>query len=404
MVCCAGCRRQRHAAFSAFARYNVGLSFIISGFAMKRRDFLGGAGAGAGALLTGGLLVGCQQQACQDGLSGPGKQQEFQWKMVTTWPKNFPGLGTGANRLASMINEMSGGRITIRVYGASELVPAFEVFDAVASGTAEMGHGAAYYWKGKSEAAQFFSAVPFGMNGQEMNAWLYFGGGMELWREVYEPFGVLPLAAGNTGVQMGGWFKNEINSLNDLQGLKMRIPGLGGEVLKRAGGTPVQVAGGEIFSSLQSGAIDATEWVGPYNDLAFGLYKAAKYYYYPGWHEPGTTMECLLNKAAYSALPPDLQRIVSIACQALNGEMLAEYTARNNTALQSLINDHGVDVREFPRVVLNKLLALSEEVVAEIAGKDPLAAKVFQSYRSFQRQVTAWHDISERAYLNVREG
>lgn len=369
---------------------------------MKRRDFLGGAGAGA--LLTGGLLVGCQQQACQDGLSGPGKQQEFQWKMVTTWPKNFPGLGTGANRLASMINEMSGGRITIRVYGASELVPAFEVFDAVASGTAEMGHGAAYYWKGKSEAAQFFSAVPFGMNGQEMNAWLYFGGGMELWREVYEPFGVLPLAAGNTGVQMGGWFKNEINSLNDLQGLKMRIPGLGGEVLKRAGGTPVQVAGGEIFSSLQSGAIDATEWVGPYNDLAFGLYKAAKYYYYPGWHEPGTTMECLLNKAAYSALPPDLQRIVSIACQALNGEMLAEYTARNNTALQSLINDHGVDVREFPRVVLNKLLALSEEVVAEIAGKDPLAAKVFQSYRSFQRQVTAWHDISERAYLNVREG
>jgi TRAP-type mannitol/chloroaromatic compound transport system substrate-binding protein len=369
---------------------------------MKRRDFLGGAGAGA--LLTGGLLAGCQQQACDEMVSGTGKQQSFQWKMVTTWPKNFPGLGTGANHLASLINEMSGGRITIKVYGASELVPPFEVFDAVAGGTAEIGHGASYYWKGKSEAAQFFSAVPFGMTGQEMNAWLYYGGGMELWREVYEPFAVIPMAAGNTGVQMGGWFNKEINALGDLQGLKMRIPGLGGEVLKRAGGTPVQVAGGEIFTALQSGAIDATEWVGPYNDLAFGLYKAAKYYYYPGWHEPGTTMECLLNRGAYAALPPDLQSIVSNACRVMNGDMLAEYTARNNTALQSLVNDHGVDVREFPRGVLNKLLALSEEVVAEVADRDPLAAKVFRSYRSFQRQVTAWHDISERAYLNVREG
>jgi TRAP-type mannitol/chloroaromatic compound transport system substrate-binding protein len=369
---------------------------------MKRRDFLGGAGAGA--LLTGGLLAGCRQQAGVDVAGGTEKQQKFQWKMVTTWPKNFPGLGTGANRLASMIEEMSGGRIVIKVYGAKELVPAFEVFDAVAGGTAEMGHGAAYYWKGKTEAAQFFSAVPFGMTGQEMNAWLYFGGGMDLWREVYEPFGVLPMAAGNSGVQMGGWFNREINSLADLQGLKMRIPGLGGEVLQRAGGTPVQVAGGEIFTALQSGAIDATEWVGPYNDLAFGLYKAAKYYYYPGWHEPGTTMECLINKAAYATLPPDLQHIVSIACQALNGEMLAEYTARNNTALQSLINEHGVDVREFPRDVLNKLQALSDEVVAEVADKNPLAARVFRSYRSFQRQVTAWHDISERAYLNVRAG
>jgi TRAP-type mannitol/chloroaromatic compound transport system substrate-binding protein len=390
------------ATLVAFAGYNVGISFITSGFAMKRRDFLGSAGAGA--LLTGGLIAGCRQQACEDMVSGRGKQQSFQWKMVTTWPKNFPGLGTGANHLASLINEMSGGRITIKVYGASELVPAFEVFDAVAGGTAEMGHGAAYYWKGKSEAAQFFSAVPFGMTGQEMNAWLYYGGGMELWRKVYKPFGVIPMAAGNSGVQMGGWFKNEINSLADLQGLKMRIPGLGGEVLQRAGGIPVQVAGGEIFTALQRGAIDATEWVGPYNDLAFGLYKAAKYYYYPGWHEPGTTMECLVNKAAYAELPPDLQSIVSNACRVLNGVMLAEYTARNNTALQTLINDHGVELREFPGDVLNKLLALSEEVVAEIADRDPLAAEVFQSYRSFQRQVMAWHDISERAYLNVREG
>ena len=324
--------------------------------------------------------------------------------MVTTWPKNFPGLGTGANNLASLIGEMSGGRLTVKVYGANELVPAFEVFDAVSSGTAELGHGAAYYWKGKSEAAQFFAAVPFGMTAQEMNAWLYYGGGMQLWTEVYAPFGVLPAAAGNTGLQMGGWFNKEINGVGDLEGLKMRIPGLGGEVLKRAGGTPVNLPGGEIFTSLQSGTIDATEWVGPYNDLAFGLYKAAKYYYYPGWHEPGTTLECLFNKQAFEALPADLQSIVSNACRVANADMLAEYTARNNSALQTLVHEHHVDVREFPKPVLDKLRAISEDVVAEIAAQDDLSAKVYASYQRFRKQVVAWHDISERTYLNVRGG
>ena len=369
---------------------------------MKRRHFLGTAGAGA--LLTGGLISGCGQEAKQAGAGVASQQQTFSWKMVTTWPKNFPGLGTGANNLASLIEAMSGGRITVKVYGARELVPAFEVFDAVSSGTVEMGHGAAYYWKGKSEAAQFFAAVPFGMTAQEMNAWLYYGGGMQLWEEVYAPFGVIPAAAGNTGLQMGGWFNKEINGVEDLQGLKMRIPGLGGEVLKRAGGTPVNLPGGEIFTSLQSGTIDATEWVGPYNDLAFGLYKAAQYYYYPGWHEPGTTLECLLNRQAFEALPADLQSIVSNACRVANADMLAEYTARNNTALQSLVNEHHVDVREFPKPVLEKLRVISEQVVAEIAAQDALSAKVYESYLNFRQQVVAWHDISERTYLNVRGG
>ena len=369
---------------------------------MKRRHFLGTAGAGA--LLTGGLLSGCGQEAKQAGAGVTSDQQTFSWKMVTAWPKNFPGMGTGANSLASLIEAMSGGRITVKVYGANELVPAFEVFDAVSSGTAEMGHAAAYYWKGKSEAAQFFAAVPFGMTAQEMNAWLYYGGGMQLWEEVYAPFGVLPAAAGNTGLQMGGWFNKQINGVEDLKGLKMRIPGLGGEVLKRAGGTPVNLPGGEIFTSLQSGTIDATEWVGPYNDLAFGLYKAAQYYYYPGWHEPGTTLECLLNKQAYEALPADLQSIVSNACRVANADLLAEYTARNNAALQTLVNEHQVDVREFPRPVLDKLRTISEQVVAEIAARDALSAKVYESYQNFRQQVVAWHDISERTYLNVRAG
>ena len=360
---------------------------------MKRRDFvkkLGGSGLLAGSALVAPAVVNASSKV------------EVKWKMVTTWPKNFPGLGTGANYLAKLIGEMSGGRIQVKVYGAKELVPAFEIFDAVSRGTAEMGHGAAYYWKGKSEAAQFFAAVPFGLTAQEMNAWLYHGGGMELWQETYAPFGLVPTAAGNTGVQMGGWFNKEINSVTDLKGLKMRIPGLGGEVLRRAGGTPVSLPGGEIFTSLQSGAIDATEFVGPYNDLAFGLYKAAKHYYYPGWHEPGTTLECFVNKKALEALPKDLQSIVINASRVANQDMLAEYTARNNLALDTLVNKHKVDLRRFPDDVLDTLRKLSDEVVAEVGAKDEISKKVFESYRHFRDQAKAWHDISERAYLNAR--
>ncbi|WP_370280475.1 TRAP transporter substrate-binding protein [Pontibacterium sp.] len=356
---------------------------------MKRRQFI--QGAGAATLAAGALASGAAQAA-----------PEFKWKMVTTWPKNFPGLGTGANYLAKLIGEMTGGRVQVKVYGAKELVGALEIFDAVSRGTAEMGHGAAYYWKGKSVAAQFFAAVPFGLTAQEMNSWLYHGGGMELWEELYAKFGLVPGAAGSTGVQMGGWFNKEINSLSDLEGLKMRMPGLGGEVLKRAGGTPVLLPGGEIFPALQSGAIDATEWVGPYNDLAFGLYKAAKYYYYPGWHEPGTTLESFINKEAFEALPKDLQVAVRNAIRVANQDMLADFTAKNNRALDQLVSQHGVELRKFPDEVLTKLKALSDEVVKEEAAKDPMAQKVYDSFIKFREQATAWHAVSEQAYLNAR--
>ena len=326
----------------------------------------------------------------------------IKWKMVTTWPKNFPVLGTGANQLAKLIGEMSGGRIKVKVYGGGELVPAMEVFDAVSRGTAQIGHGSAYYWKGKVEEAQFFSTVPFGMNGQEMNAWLYHGGGMELWKETYEPFGVVPAAAGNTMVQMAGWFNKEINSVEDLKGLKMRIPGLGGEVLRRAGGTPVNLPGAELFTSLKSGALDATEWVGPYNDLAFGFHKAAKYYYYPGWHEPGTTLEAIINKKALESLPKDLQSIVMNACKVVNQDMSTEFSAKNNAALDTLINKHKVDVRRLPDDVLVKLKVLSNEVVLELANKNKAAKRIYDSYDKFRKQITKWDDISEREYLNIR--
>ena len=321
---------------------------------MKRRDFFKSFSSIA--------LLGALPSA----LKAKNQKAEYNWKMVTTWPKNFPGLGTGAQYLADSINKLSGGRIKVTVYGAGELVPAFEIFDAVSNGVAELGHGSAYYWKGKNDTFQFFSTVPFGMTANEMNSWLYKGGGMELWEQAYSDFNLLPMAAGNTGVQMGGWFNKEINSLSDLKGLKMRIPGLGGEVLKRAGGTPVNLPGGELFTALKTGTIDATEWVSPYNDLAFGLHKAAKFYYYPGWHEPGTTLECFVNKDKYLELPEDLRSILLGASKMANLDMLCEMISRNNEALQILQDKHKVDIRPYPDEVLNELHEISKNVVKEL--------------------------------------
>ena len=355
---------------------------------MKRRDFF----------LKSALLasLGLTSQK-----SVAAKKPEYSWKMVTTWPKNFPGLGTGAENLANLINKLSGGRIKITVYGAGELVPAFEIFDAVSRGIAELGHGSAYYWKGKNESLQFFSTVPFGLTANEMNAWLYYGGGQELWQKAYSKFNLVPMAAGNTGIQMAGWFNKEINSLDDLKGLKMRIPGLGGEVLKRAGGTPVNLPGGELFTALKTGTIDATEWVNPYNDLAFGLHKAAKYYYYPGWHEPGTTLECFLNKEIFDSLPEDLKNIITGAAKIANLDMLSEYIARNNEALKILKDKHKVNIMPLPDEVLAMLHNISNEVISEIAKKDKFSMQVYDSYKNFQKKTSEWSKISIKSYLNI---
>ena len=355
---------------------------------MKRRDFF----------LKSALLasLGLTSQK-----SVAAKKPEYSWKMVTTWPKNFPGLGTGAENLANLINKLSSGRIKITVYGAGELVPAFEIFDAVSRGIAELGHGSAYYWKGKNESLQFFSTVPFGLTANEMNAWLYYGGGQELWQKAYSKFNLVPMAAGNTGIQMAGWFNKEINSLDDLKGLKMRIPGLGGEVLKRAGGTPVNLPGGELFTALKTGTIDATEWVNPYNDLAFGLHKAAKNYYYPGWHEPGTTLECFLNKEIFDSLPEDLQNIITGAAKIANLDMLSEYIARNNEALKILKDKHKVNIMPLPDEVLEMLHNISNEVISEIAKKDKFSMQVYDSYKNFQKKTSEWSKISIKSYLNI---
>lgn len=346
------------------------------------------------------MLAGCKKEP-QPG-KGPKPGQTYKWKMVTAWPKNFPGLGTGAEFLANTITKMSGGRLTVKVYGSGELVPAFEVFDAVSAGTAQMGHAAAYYWKGKVPEAQFFGAVPFGMNANEMNAWLYHGGGLELWQEVYQPYGLKPMPAGQSGVQMGGWFNKEIKTKEDIKGLVMRIPGMGGDVLSRAGGTPQALPGAELFTALQTGTIDATEWVGPYNDLAFGLYQAAQFYYYPGWHEPTACLEALVNQEAFNQLPEDLQQIVEMAAMATNQHIQTEFTANNQRALDTLQNEHQVTLREFPADVLQEFKQYAAEVLAELGQYSELSQRIYHSYQSFAEQTNKWLNVSELAYLKAR--
>ncbi len=351
------------------------------------------------------VAVKATQQSTVSGesISAQENQPTYEWKLVTTWPKNFPGLGSAAVNFAERMDRMSNGRFKVKVYGAGELVPALGVFDAVSQGSVEAGHGAAYYWKGKIPASPFFTSVPFGLNAQEMNGWLHYGGGLELWRELYAPFDIIPFAGGNTGVQMAGWFNKEINSIEDLKGLKMRIPGVAGQVFNRAGGSSVNIPGGELYTALQTGVIDATEWVGPYNDLAFGFYQVAKYYYYPGWHEPGPTLELIINKQAYEALPVDVQAMVDTAARMANQDMLDEYTGRNNSALKELIEKHGVQVKPLPEDVLEKLELIAHEVYREEAAKDADFKRVYEAYEAFKQGVRNYHAISEEAYFEVRD-
>lgn len=327
----------------------------------------------------------------------------IEWKLVTTWPKGLPGLGAAPENFARRVNEASGGRLRIKVFGAGEIVPAFEVFDAVSRGVAEAGHGASYYWKGKIPAAVFFTAVPFGMTAQEANGWLHYGGGLALWRELYAPFGVIPYAGGSTGVQMAGWFNTRLNSREDLAGLKMRIPGLAGEVFDAAGGSAVRIAGGEVYTSMQTGVIDAVEWVGPFNDRTLGLMEVGDYYYYPGWHEPGAMLETIVNAEALAALPEDLQAIVRIAARATNTDMLDDFTANNSESLQILLRDFDTEVLPLPDDVMDALYEQSQIAMQALVDADPMAKKIAASYFAFSEKVRTYHEISERAYLNGRD-
>ncbi len=328
-------------------------------------------------------------------------QPKYKWKMATSWPPKFHPPGIAAELLAKWASDLTGGRMQISVYGGGELVPPFENFEACRQGTIEAGHSAAYYWAGKEPATQWFTAVPFGLNTQGTQAWLVSGGGQKLYDELYAGFGLVARRGGPTGVQMGGWFRKKINSIDDFKGLKMRIPGLGGKVVAKAGGTVTLLPVGDIFPSLERGVIDATEWVGPLQDERAGFYKATKFYYYPGWHEPGTAGEFFFNKKAYDALPVDVQRALDAAATYADMWSLTEHEAGNAGALERLINKHGVQLFRFPDAVLREFRKMSREVLEEEAAKSPHAKKVHEHYEKFKKQWLAYSDLSERAYYHM---
>ncbi len=358
---------------------------------MNRRNFL----KKAATVTAGAAAVGALSSA-----PALANQAKIRWRMVTSWPPGFPILQTGAERFARRVSEMSGGRLSIHVFAGGELVPPLGVFDAVSQGSVHCGHSAAYYWAGKCPAAQWFTSVPFGLDAQGMNTWMYFGGGLELWEDVYAKFGLVPRPAGNTGVQMGGWFNRKIRSMADFKGLKMRIPGLGGKVISKAGGVVVLLPGGEIYTSLERGVIDATEWVGPAHDMRMGFQRVAKYYYTPGWHEPGSTLELMFNKKAYDSLPADLRSVVDAAAAELNVEMLSEFEAENAKALKKLKADGKVQILSFPPEVLAQLRQLAQETLEEVAAGDPLSAKVNSEFQAFRKQLSGWSRISEKEYYD----
>lgn len=356
---------------------------------MERRKFIQGAAvAGVGAAT----------------LSAPAIAQDKKTvRMVTTWPKNFPGLGTGAQRVADRITAMTDGRLTVKLFAAGELVPPFESFDAVSTGAAEMYHGAEYYWQGKNKGFNFFATVPLGLTSQELESWVHFGGGQELWDELAAQFGIKGFLAGNTGVQMGGWFRNQITSLDDMKGLKMRMPGLGGEVLRQLGASAVALPGGEIFPALQAGTIDATEWVGPYNDMAFGFQKILKNYMYPGFHEPGLGLSVGTNKKWFDGLSASDRAVIEGACAAENDIMLAEYNARNGDALNKMLTDDGINLVRFPEEVFTQIAQVSESVVADVANAGDIEKRIFESFSNFRKKVAGWTTISDYSYMEARQ-
>ncbi len=367
---------------------------------MKRRSFLKRSTVAglAGATGIGGGMAGILASG-----SAPAAAKGIQrLRMVTTWPKNFPGLGTSAERFAQRIKLMSNGNLQIKVYADRELVPALEAFDAVSSGSADMYHGAEYYWQGKSMAFNFFTSVPYGLTANEMNAWIYHGGGQKLWDELSAGFNIKAMMVCNTGVQMGGWFNKEINTLEDFKGLKIRMPGLGGEVLRRIGATAVTLPGGEIYPSLQSGAIDATEWVGPWNDLAFGFHKVAKYYYYPGFQEPGPAISCGINLNVWNKFSIEHKAIIEAAAAAENSYTLAEFDTKNALSLNVMKTKHNVKLRRFSDSIMRAIGDASGKVISDAAKSDVMTNKVANSYLNFRKSMISWSKIADHAYANAR--
>ena len=361
---------------------------------ISRRHMLAGMSAGVGAGLAANKLMAADGK----------KPETIEWRMVTSWPRNLPGPGMTADRLAKRITSMSEGRLTIKLYAAGELVPPLQVFDAVSVGTAEMAHTASFFWAGKMPAAAYFTATPFGLNPTEHQAWIYHGGGQALWDELYSAFNIKPFMAGNTGGSMGGWFKREINSLEDMKGLKYRMPGLGGEVVNRLGATPVLLPPSEILPALQSGLIDGAEFLGPWSDLSLGFHKVAPYYYAPGFHEPNGTGEALIAQKAWDALPDSLKRIVEAACAAEDAYSLAETEWNNAIALQTLMTKHNVKPRSFPQELLSAARKEAADVMMDFSKRGGLEKRIYESYETARKRAVMWAGVSATPFMQARIG
>ena len=322
--------------------------------------------------------------------------------IVTTWPRNFPGIGTGAQRFAKRMMNMSDGRFQVEYFAAGERVKAFETFDEVSSGNAQMYHAADYYWVDKDKAWSYFTAVPFGFTYTEMNAWIRFGGGQYLWDELADKYGLRNFLCGNTGGQMGGWFNKKINSAKDFKDLKMRMPGLGGQVIAKLGASLVPLHGGQIYEKLASGVIDATEWVGPWNDEIMKLQEVAEYYYFPGMHEPSSALAVGCNNNWFADLSRSDQRIIEAAAAMENDVMMAEYNLKNAAALNRLINEHGVKLEHFNDKVYDAFAKGAEEVFGEVQASSDLAARTHASFVKWRRDIGSWTNLSDASYVRQR--
>ncbi len=375
---------------------------------VKRRDIV----AGAAALATGAGVVGALRPKSKtapkskrsDNLSAPNlSQNRKQFRMATSWPKDFPGLGQMPNRFAEAMHLMSDGRIEVKVFAAGELVGATECFDATSTGAADMYHAAEYYWQGKARGFSFFTAVPMGMTAAEIMGWCEFGGGQELWDELSAKFNIKAFQAGNTGHQTGGWFRKKMESLEDFKGLRMRMPGLGGEVIRQLGGTAVTLPGGEIYQALQSGSIDATEWVGPWNDLALGFYREAPFYYAPGFHEPGSSLALGINLDVWNNLSASEQNMIRFSCKSANDSSIGEYTFKNGQALNELKTKYGIEPQYFNTEILKRVGEIADQVVDDFGNGDALTRRIADSYFKTRNQMRYWTQMSEGRYIAARE-
>lgn len=363
---------------------------------MDRRNFITAATIATGAL----ALSACDKPTTSTSPSST-SSEKFNWRLQLIVSKNLPIWSDGVIEFARKVQLISNGRLNIKVYGAGELFPALELFDKVKDGTIEMGHSASYFWSGKIQGCEFFTAIPFGLNADGMNSWIYNGGGLKLWEELYAPHNLVPIPCGCTSVQMGGWFNKEIKTIEDYKGLKMRMPGLGGKVINKAGASAETIPQSEIYTSLATGRIDATEWVGPYHDYTMDFYKAAKYYYVGGWHEPGSMLELMINKSAYEKLPEDLKEIVKVCAADINKQMFNEWILKDAEYYQKMLKEGTVQFREFPLEVVKQMKIYAKEVVDDLAGKNEMTKKIYESFSKFQSLYEPYQEISERAFVKA---